>query len=58
MIWKMRYEKKGGHVHCTLFVAKRLNTTFANCGDLCVREEEFEDLRCVMTGIEFVERAE
>lgn len=57
MIFKIRHEQRGGHIWCQLFAAKAPNMTFAGCGEFCVREEEFEDLQRVMSGVYFEERA-
>jgi hypothetical protein len=56
MIFRIRYETLGGHTHCALFSARQPNTTFAKCGEFCVRNEEFEDLRIVMPGVQFLEK--
>lgn len=56
MVFKMQYTRSYGHVHCTLFAAKTINTTYANCGKLVVRIDEFEDMRTCMSGVEFVEK--
>lgn len=40
-IWKLRWEKRGGHYHCSVFSARSLNHTYAKSGDLVVREEEW-----------------
>lgn len=53
MIFKIRHEQRGGHIHCRLFAAKATNMTYATCGDFTVREEEFEDLQRVMAGVFF-----
>lgn len=45
MVFRMRFETLGGHVHCALFVAKNSEATFAKCGDFVVsRGEQFVDL--------------
>lgn len=55
MIFRVRFEVAGGHVHCALFCAPRPNTTFAKCGDFTVRRgEEFVALMDAMAKIEFV----
>ena len=56
MVFKIRYEKAGGHLHCSLFAAKAPNMTYANCGDFCIREEELADLERAMSGVAFEER--
>lgn len=55
-VFKVRWEKAGGHVHCTLFCSKSPNMTYANCGTFCVRLDELEDLERAMSGCQFVER--
>lgn len=55
MVFKIRYEKRGGHIHCRLFAAKSPNMTYAGCGDFVVREEEFEALQRAMSGVHFQE---
>lgn len=41
---RVRYEKRGGHVHCRLFTARAVNQTFANCGTLVFSEDEWPDI--------------
>lgn len=55
MIFKVKHEKLGGHIHCALFAAKQPNMTYAKCGDFCVREEELADLQLAMSGVAFEE---
>lgn len=47
----MKYKVLGGHVHCRVFAARQLNTTFAKCGDLTFRVEEFEDFQIACPGL-------
>lgn len=55
MIFRIRFEVAGGHVHCALFVAKEPNMTHAKCGDFVVsRGPEFVALEAVMGGVQFV----
>ena len=56
MIWKVTHQTAGGHVHCSLFSAPRPETTFAKCGDFCVRIDEFPDLKRIMSTAIFEER--
>ena len=56
MIFKIRYEKAGGHLHCKLFAAKSPNMTYACCGDFCIREDELTDLERAMSGVFFEEK--
>lgn len=53
MIFKIHYEKLGGHTHCALFSAKQSNMTYAKCGEFCIRNEELEDLKYAMAGVSF-----
>lgn len=41
---RVRWEKRGGHVHCRLFTARAVNQTFANCGDLVFSVEEWPEV--------------
>lgn len=56
MVFKMRYTKSYGHVHCTLFVSQGPTMTFANCGEIIVRKDEFEKMQIVMPGVAFEEK--
>lgn len=56
MIFRIRYETLGAHTHCALFSARQQNLTFAKCGEFCVRNEEFEDLRLAMAGVQFLKK--
>ena len=58
MIFKIRHEKLGGHIHCALFGAKAPDMTYAKCGDFVVREEEFSDLERCMSGVFFEDKAD
>lgn len=40
MIWKLYYQKLGGHVHCRLFCGP-IRGALGKCGDLTFREAEF-----------------
>lgn len=40
-LWKIRYELRGGHYHCTVFSARGLGYTWASSGELVVRQEEW-----------------
>lgn len=44
MIFLVRYHVGGGHVHCRLFTAGA-GQTFALCGEITLRAEEFQDFR-------------
>lgn len=55
MIFKIRYTKSIAHVYCMLYVAKQSDATWANCGKLTVRKDEFEDMQIAMSGVSFEE---
>jgi hypothetical protein len=55
---KVRYEKLGGHYHCTIFTARTVAMTYANCGNVVFDEREWEDIRAIMSGATFEERKE
>lgn len=57
-VMRVRFEKLGGHYHCRVFTAKLANQTFAKNGDLVFDEGEFEDVRQIMSGAEFIEDKE
>ena len=42
MIWRLYYEKGGGHVHCRLFCGP-IKGALGKCGDLTFREAEFTE---------------
>jgi hypothetical protein len=56
MVFKVRHHKAGSHVHCSLFVAKAENQTYAKCGDFTIRDDELNALRVAMLGVAFEER--
>lgn len=56
MIWKIRWEKRGGHYHCAVFSALSERSTFAKSGDLVVREDEWASFRNLMGKAHFEER--
>lgn len=54
-VFRVRFEIRGGHVHCALFCAPRPDHTFAKCGDFVVRKgPEFRDLLDAFSKAEFV----
>ena len=54
-IWRIRFNVRGGHVHCGLFAAKGNNMTFAKCGDFTVRRgAEFADLMRAFHQAQFI----
>lgn len=55
MVWRVKFNIGGGHVHCRLFCAAAENHTFAKCGEFCVRKgAEFVSLLRVMGGVQFI----
>lgn len=52
-VFRIRHERRGGHIHMRLFSAKQPNMTFAKLGDLCCAEGEFLDLQLAMSGVAF-----
>jgi hypothetical protein len=55
MIFRVRFEIGGHHVHCRLFIAKAENQTFAKCGEFVVRKgDEFRDLLASFKGAQFI----
>ena len=50
MIVKAVAQKVGGHVHVDVFVAPGPDRTYANCGRLTFREEEWLDARHEVLG--------
>lgn len=53
-VMRVRYTKLGGHYHCRVFTARQENQTFANCGELVFDETEWESVKELMAGAEFV----
>jgi hypothetical protein len=54
MIFKVRFEVLGGHVHCDVFVGKAYNQTFANCGHLVIdRGQQWTAFEAAFAGAEF-----
>lgn len=51
---RVRYERKGGHVHCRLFTAPHAQHTFGKAGDLVFNEVEWPIIkdRMVAAGFE------
>jgi hypothetical protein len=54
MVFKVRYQKLGGHYHMRVFVARQTNQTYGKMGDLVCSEAEFEDFRLAFSGAAFV----
>ena len=48
MILRIWHKKLGGHFHCGVFTAEQENFTFAKCGDLCFRENEFREVQVLL----------
>lgn len=53
-VMRVRYAKAGGHYHCTVFTARAPNQGYACCGNLVFDEREWEDVKLIMSGAEFV----
>lgn len=47
-IFKLRYDIQGHHIRCRLFATMRPATTWANCGELTFRKDEFFDFLSVL----------
>lgn len=55
MIFRVRFDVRGGHVHCRVFSARAAHQTFAKLGDLTVtRGPEFVALMDAFRGAEFL----
>lgn len=54
--FKVRYHARGGHVRCTVFCTPRAGGTWADCGTLIVRKEDFGSLRASMPQVTFQEQ--
>jgi hypothetical protein len=52
MMFRIRYERQGAHVHCMLF-AGLAGATFANCGKLIMSIAEFDSFKEKATFIDF-----
>ena len=55
-LMKVKYEKLGGHYHCTIFTARGKDMTYANCGEVVFDEREWGDIQEIMQGVIFEER--
>lgn len=54
-VMKIRYEKLGGHYHCTIFTARADNMTYANCGTVTFDEREWPDIQQIFSTAHFIE---
>ena len=52
---RIRYEKRGGHFHCSVFSSHR-NDNWAKIGDLCIDEEDFSAMAYEHVEIEMIEK--
>jgi len=52
---RVRYKKMGGHYHCRVFTADDWQFTFAKCGELVFSEKEWEEIKEIMNGAQFVD---
>lgn len=55
---RVRFKQLGGHIHCRVFTAPVPNETFAKNGELVFDEREFEDVRRIMSGAQFLREDE
>ncbi len=55
--FKIRWEKRGAHIHAAVFVANHPRQTFASCGSLVMPEDDFRAFRREMPNATFEERA-
>jgi len=51
MVFRLYFKQLGGHVHCRLFTAPAIHLTFAKCGDLVFRENEWLAARSAFESI-------
>ena len=51
--FRLRYEKAGAHVHCRWFAGKGRELTRGKCGDLTMRENEFDDFRVLLASAQW-----
>lgn len=58
MIFRIRYQVAGGHVHMRMFSARHSAAVWAKLGSLCCSVQEFEDLRHALSGVHFLEEEE
>lgn len=56
--YRVRYARKGGHVHCRVFSKPRNQATWANCGTLVVAAEELHSFEIAFLAAEFIEDGE
>lgn len=40
--FRVRYEKRGGHIHCRVFSAENPSGTFAKLGELVMDERDWQ----------------
>lgn len=56
-VWKIIYDRAGGHVHCSVFSADAPNKTYAKHGDLVIAADEFVSFQeMLVTGWLFEQR--
>jgi hypothetical protein len=46
MLFRFYYETAGGHTHLRVFAGRHVGA-LGKCGDLCMRNEEFEEFRAI-----------
>ena len=52
MIFRIRYDAAGGHTHCRFFAGPH-EGALGKCGDLTMRNDEFDLFRAAATFIQF-----
>lgn len=52
---RIRYQKRGSHVHCRVFVRSTDQEAFAKCGDLVFNTAEWQAIGWLFRTAEFVE---
>lgn len=57
MVFRIRYELRGGHVHCRFFAGKHKGA-LGKCGDLVMRDVEFTKFRTSAKFIQFLPEVE
>lgn len=52
--FRLRYKEEGIHVHCAVFVKRKSMSTFAKCGQMTVRTDEWPTLKEAFSGAEIL----
>mgnify|MGYP005839754523 CR=1 FL=1 len=56
--YRVRWDQKGGHVHCRVFSRRVGSYTFAKLGELVLAVEEFDSFEISFRGAEFLTERE